>query len=124
MRKLIPIAIVLLVIGTAWMLYLQYTNNKFQADLPKAPVPTSEPDPQVIETVETVEAPMTSEVLDPQASAERRTSDADAKQKHRSYPTTKRIRKNCMKAWNRNSSKSHWISQTKRPPMLIHRNLG
>ena len=78
MRQSILIVIVLLVIGTAWMLYLQHSENKFQATLPKAPVPTSEPDTQAIETAEDVEAPITSEVLEPDAPAERSTPDAEA----------------------------------------------
>lgn len=81
MRRLISIAIALIVMGTAWVLYLQYAENKFQADLPKAPVPTSEPDTQDIEATE---VEIEQEISDQEKLVERlmpdtETSDTDAK---------------------------------------------
>ena len=82
MRQLIAIAIALIVMGTAWMFYLQYAENKFQADLPKASAPTSEPDTQ---NIEATEAEIEQEILDQRKLAEplmidAETPDTDAKE--------------------------------------------
>ena len=54
MRKLIVTAILLLVLGTAWMLYLEYDNRRFIENLPKAPPPVTRP-------LRIAEAPVTPE---------------------------------------------------------------
>lgn len=54
MRKVIFTTIVLLVLGTAWMLYLDHKNERFIENLPKPPVTVKHP-------VDTIEAPPTAE---------------------------------------------------------------
>lgn len=54
MKKVVFTAIFLLVLGTAWTLYLEQGNKRFIEDLPKAPT-------AVRQTVNTMDAPTTSE---------------------------------------------------------------
>lgn len=84
MRQLIFVAIVLIVMGTAWMLYLQSTNNKFQASLPNAPVPTPDAD---IQDIEPIEAQIAQGVLEQESPAKLPTPDTDAREKTESLST-------------------------------------
>ena len=60
MRKIIVTAILLLVFGTVWMLYLEYDNRRFIENLSQPPVP-------VTQTVSPAEAPVTSETSETMA---------------------------------------------------------
>lgn len=57
MKKVIVTAIVLLVLGTTWMLYLEYKNRRFIESLPKPPSTVRQP-------VDTIEAPTAAENSD------------------------------------------------------------
>lgn len=54
MKKVIGTAIVLLALGTTWMLYLEYKNRRFIESLPKPPSTVRQP-------VDTIEAPTAAE---------------------------------------------------------------
>lgn len=57
MRKVFFTAILLLVFGTGWVIYLEYDNRRFIESLPKPPVPVPHP-------VIPAEAPVTSENIE------------------------------------------------------------
>lgn len=66
MRQLILVAVVIVIMGAVWWLYLRYDNNKFQEGLPKAPVPSVMSDGQKIVSPEKQTTPtvVQREVLD------------------------------------------------------------
>lgn len=84
MKQLIFIAIILVVMATAWVLYLQHTNNKFQASLPNAPVPTSDADTQERQPIQ---VEVTPDVLGQEETAELPTPHTDTKAKTKSVST-------------------------------------
>ena len=57
MKKVIVTAILLLTLGTTWMLYLEYENRRFIESLPKPPVTVRQP-------VDTIEVPSATENSD------------------------------------------------------------
>ena len=59
MKKVIATAIVLLVLGTTWMLYLEYKNRRFIENLPKPPSTVR----QSVDTIETPSAVENSDIV-------------------------------------------------------------
>ena len=59
MKKVIATAIVLLVLGTTWMLYLEYKNRRFIESLPKPPSTVRQP----VDTIETPTATENSDIV-------------------------------------------------------------
>lgn len=57
MRQLIFAAIILIVIATAWVFYLQHTDTEFESTLPEAPAPSSDLNPAPLKPLETQPAP-------------------------------------------------------------------
>ena len=57
MRQLIFATIIIVIVGAVWLFYLQYSENKFQESLPKAPVLPAVSDTQEIKSPEIQPAP-------------------------------------------------------------------
>ena len=88
MKKVIVTAIVLLVLGTTWLLYLEHKNRRFIESLPKSPPPVR----QHVDTLETSSAAENSNIVrvesTPSATAVRHTApESEHTPPHVSEPT-------------------------------------